>query len=88
MNVSPQVLWSVEVPGNLLLFGEYLVLEEGGTGTAAGVGGPAICSAYPLHSPKPGLIILEGFSRPNGSEEEFFHDLGSPTMTQPGNWET
>ncbi|NCN04822.1 MAG: hypothetical protein GW949_04250 [Spirochaetales bacterium] len=88
MNVSPQVLWSVEVPGNLLLFGEYLVLEEGGTGIAAGVGGPAICSAYPLHSPKPGLIILEGFSRPNGSEEEFFLDLGSPTMTQPGNWET
>jgi phosphomevalonate kinase len=80
-------LWTLEVPGNLLLFGEYLILEEGGMGLAVGLGGPAICQAFPLHSPKPGLIILEGLQHPGHPGEEWFLDLNVATMQHPEVWE-
>lgn len=68
---------TLTVPGNILLFGEYVILEEGGLGIAAAPGVYARLTADPIHESSPGLIILEGKMETHGPGRSWFLDTRS-----------
>jgi phosphomevalonate kinase len=70
-------MFSLTVPGNLLLFGEYFVLEPGGLGLAIAPNVRAHLRAEPIHEKRSGLIILEGRMDHHGPGESWFLDTCS-----------